>query len=425
VQLRSKFQLDRPTIQQIGKFAFPALKVTHLENGIPVYWLEGGDQPVVKMEVVIKAGRIHERKRLAAVGCANLLKEGTARFQSLEIAEKIDHLGATLSFPFAFDYTVLQLYSINRHLPDLLPLLGDMIMQPVFPQHELELYQKRVVQRLSVDLAQNEIVAYRNSTELYFGSDHPYGYNSTPELYMALSQEDLLEHHQNWFGPERIAIFVAGRPSIHTEAQLQEAMGQWQHQCSPYTVRLPQNFPLPGRWETDLGHSQSALRIGRRLFHQLHPDYPGMLLLVTLLGGYFGSRLMKNIREDKGYTYGVHASLETLESDGYFSVSLETDKKHVDASITEVLQEMRVLQDQLVPASELQMVKSYLVGHVLSRMDGPLQALGMIRKNVLFTDVYDHTVRVLEALAKIDPEGLRSLARQYFNEADLTTVIVH
>ncbi len=423
--MKRPVDFDRPHFHQISEVPFPDCHQECLSNGIPVHLVTAGDQEIVKIDFVIEAGRPFEHKKLASRVCSGLLKEGTLQYSSKTIAEKIDHVGATLSFPFAFDEIVIQVHCLTRHLPTILPILSDIIMNPIFPEDEITWYCRRAIQRLKMDLAQNEIMAFRKATEIYFGSDHPYGYNSTPELYGDITQGDLQKHHSRTFSPERLKIFVAGKPHPNLMADLDHYLGKWNHQSPQIKPHLPAISDSPQYFEHDCEKSQSAIRVGRKLFDSNHQDFPGMLLLNTLLGGYFGSRLMKNIREDKGYTYGIHAGLETMRYDGYISISLETDRRHVPDSLTEIDREIELLQTQLIPEEELQMVKNYICGYILSRMDGPLRTLSLIRKNILMGCKYDQTSEILQAIVNTTSADLQDLACRYLNKEGLTTVIIH
>ncbi|NND07512.1 MAG: insulinase family protein [Saprospiraceae bacterium] len=415
----------RPIIRGITEVNFPTTNTVILDNGIPLHILEGGNQSIVKMEIAVLAGRPREAKQLVAASYGSLLKEGSAQYSSLEIAETFDRFGATFSQPFSFDYVSLQVYVLTKHCPKILPVFCSMIKDPVFPESELILFKERVKQKLSVDLTQNEIVAYREATELFFGAKHPYGYNSNAQLYDAVTQYDLLEHHQNVVGPQNTKMLIAGKLPDDTIDQLQEHLGQWNKSIRKRSPALPQEYPIPTRMYHDLEKSQSAIRIGRRLFDNSHEDYPAMLLLTTILGGYFGSRLMKNLREDKGYTYGVHASVEDLKYDGYFTINLETDRQHCKKVIQEIDHEIDVLQSIPVPADELTMVKNYISGHLLSKMDGPIQAMTVIKKNILYANDPQHMNVLIKKLQKVDVNQIMDVARKYLDRDLLTEVVIH
>ncbi len=423
--MKTAITQSRPIIHDLGEVSFPQVTCTHLSNGIPVYTLVGGNQPILKIELTMQAGRPHEEKRLVATSYASLLKEGCSQYNSLQIAELFDHLGASLSTPFSFDHVSVQAHTLTKHAELVIPVLAELVKEPVFPDSELELFKKRVKQRLSVDLTQNEIVAYRMATELIFGPEHPYGYNSNAALYDEVTRSDLQMHHRRSAGPQRMCVFVAGQPSSKVMPLLEEHFGRWEKPTDPILTSLPRDYPAPTTVRDSLSRSQTAIRLGRRLFNSQDPDYVPMVLLVTILGGYFGSRLMKNLREERGYTYGIHASLEDLMYDGYLSINLETDKKHHQACIQEIHREIGLLQQQFVSEKELKMVKTYLCGHLLSKMDGPIQAMGVIRKGILHAEDTSFINTFIQRLMRVDQDRLREVANRYLNIEAFTTVILH
>ncbi|MCB0686666.1 MAG: insulinase family protein, partial [Saprospiraceae bacterium] len=353
----------RPPLFQVAQINFPTPEIRTFSNGLQVYVIEGGSQEVCKIDFMFLAGRPFEEKKLVAATMASIIKEGSALFSAASIADEVDLLGATLSSPFSFDHISLQLTCLSKHVIRLIPILVDIIRHPTFDEGELSLFKKRTERRLAVDLSNNEVIAYRKATEQYFGSVHPYGYNSDITLYQQIAREDLLLHHQRFFQPHNGILFISGR--------LPEALlDDLEHKLAGWTDTNPLPTPvLPGKEIThetiieNMGKSQSAIRVGRRLFNRNHEDWPAMFVLNTILGGYFGSRLMKNLREEKGYTYGVQSTLESLKYDGYISISLETERKFVKKALKGIYQEIDILQNDLVPTAEMQMVKNYIGGY--------------------------------------------------------------
>jgi predicted Zn-dependent peptidase len=307
----------------------------------------------------------------------------------------------------------------------LLPFLVEILISPSFDESEIELFKKRTARRLAVDLSHNDVVAYRKATEQYFGADHPYGYNSDITLYQQVTREDLVEHHKRYFNPSNAVLFIAGRLPKDLLLQLESLLTDWSGPMLKTTPLFSGIFPLASRIEENMHKPQSAIRIGRRLFNRNHPDWPAMFVLNTILGGYFGSRLMKNLRENKGFTYGIQSTVESLRYDGYFSISLETEKKFVKKALRQIYHEIEVLQQELVPEFELQMVKNYLGGYLLSLMDGPLQTLDVVRNNVAEDSPYDFTSILLAQIADIRSTDIQKMAQTYLQKEMLSLVTIH
>jgi zinc protease len=312
---------NAPLINQIGQIDLPNPEKYILDNGIPVYEVNKGTQEIIKIEVVFHAGRPYELKKLAARATASLIKEGSTNHSSADISETIDFYGGTLSTPYNLDTSNIVLYSLNMHFEKLIPLAAEVIKTPVFPQDELEAYIKKSKQSLQVELQKNDVIAYRKITEFLFGAEHPYGYNSFPETYDFLTRDDLINHHQKNFTKDNCSIFVSGKSSPEIINLLNQHLGKEMQQGKSVLNYFPKEVPTPAK--VKIPHSdnvQTAIRIGRRLFNRKHEDYNGLYLVNTILGGYFGSRLMTNIREDKGYTYNIYSAIDTMHEDGCFYI---------------------------------------------------------------------------------------------------------
>jgi predicted Zn-dependent peptidase len=414
-----------PPHYQVDRIDFPEPRSTSFNNGLNAVILEGGSQEVCKIDLMFLAGRPFERKRLTAATLAGTIKEGTLKQTASMIADSVDHRGATISSPFSFDHISLQLTCLTKHVTHLLPTLIEIVRQPAFDASELQLFKKRRLQRLAVDLSNNDVIAYRKATEQYFGTNHPYGYNSSITLYEAVVRDDLLEHHASYFTPKNALLFIGGRLSDGLLEQIEDLIDDWE---GPDFQDEPKLYPrelLPSTIVENMNKPQSAIRIGRRLFNRNHPDWPAFFVLNTVLGGYFGSRLMKNLRESKGLTYGVQSSLESLKYDGYFSISLETDRKYVKKALKQIDQEIEILQNDLVPQAELQMVKNYLGGYLLSLLDGPLQTLDVLKNNLAEDSPFDFTSTLLHKIAELTSKDIQLMAQTYLNKQDLSQVVIH
>ena len=416
---------NHPPHFQVDHIDFPEPRSISFNNGLRSLILEGGSQEVCKIDLMFLAGRPFEHKRLTAATLASTIKEGTLKQTASVIADAVDHRGATISSPFSFDHISLQLTCLTKHVAHLLPTLIEITRQPAFEASELQLFKKRTLQRLAVDLSNNDVIAYRKATEQYFGADHPYGYNSNITLYEAVDREDLLFHHAKYFTPKNALLFIGGRLSERLLVQIEDLVQDWEGSDFQAEPRLESSQSLPSVIEENMNKPQSAIRVGRRLFNRNHQDWPAFFALNTILGGYFGSRLMKNLRESKGLTYGVQSSLESLKYDGYFSISLETDRKYVKKALRQIYHEIEILQNELVPETELQMVKNYLGGYLLSLMDGPLQTLEVLKNNIAEDSPYDFTSMLLRKIAELTSKEIQLMAQRYLSYQDLSQVVIH
>lgn len=421
--------LDRtqaPEIQQIKNLKLPHPELLQLDNGIPVYVTNMGTQEIVKIEVVFRAGRPFEDKKLVARATAALLKEGTKSYTSAQIAEEIDFYGDTLSIPVNLDTSNVILYSLSKHLDKILPLLGEILNSPVFPQSELAAFVNRSKQRLSVDLTRNDVVAYRKVTEFIFGKDHAYGYNSAPTTYDALTREDLIAHFKKNYVAENCTIFISGKISKQAIQSINKYLGQAivSGQKSVTNFKKVYYPPKPVFIPLADDSVQTAIRIGCHLFNRTHEEYKGLYVLNTILGGYFGSRLMTNIREDKGYTYNIFSTLDSMLFDGCFYVGTEVGNEFVDKTLNEIYHEFNVLQQDLVAEDELKMVQNYLLGNLLTSLDGPFNVADVAKTLIIENLPLEDFNTLVTVIKNITAEDLRELARKYLNKNQMWEVVV-
>ncbi|MBX2929910.1 MAG: insulinase family protein [Saprospiraceae bacterium] len=414
-----------PPTGDISQLQIPPYEVVTLSNGIPLYVVNMGTQEVVKLELNFHAGRPFETKHSVARATLSQLKEGTERRDGAAIAETLDFYGATLQTPYSLDTANLALYSLNKYFDKVLPVLAEILECPVFPQHELDTFIQRNQVDLQIELSKPDVVAYRKITELIFGESHPYGYNSYAETYAALRREDLMQHYREHFVAGNCSIFLSGKIEPGMIALIDEYLskairpGKTEPNLPDMTQDAPQRLHL-----SHADTVQSAIRIGRRLFNRTHPDYAGMYVLNTIFGGYFGSRLMANIREEKGYTYNIYSSLDPMRYDGAFFISTETGTEFVKDTLIQVYHELEVMRNEPVEEEELEMVRNYLLGGFLNMLDGPFNVADIIKTIVVEDLPAGYFESIVHTVKNITAEELQRLAQLYLQPGDLWEVSV-
>ncbi len=414
-----------PIIQDIQSVRLPEVEVRALDNGIPLYIVNLGTQEVLKLEVAFRAGRPYERTLLAARATASQIREGSAAYSSAQVAESMDFYGATLSIPFQLDTSNFILYSLNKHFPKVLGILQSLLQRPLFPQKELEQFIKRNQRRLAVDLTRNDVVAYRELTAAIFGESHPYGYNSQPQTYGQLQQDALQEHYRRLYNAQNCVLFLSGRVTEEAVKLVNDAFCSAlpEGQRAEASPKPEEQAPQQKFYERP-GTVQSAIRIGRRLFNRHHPDYQGFYVLNTLLGGYFSSRLMANVREDKGYTYNIYSSADAMVYDGYFYIGTEVSQEFVPETLQQIYTEMERLQQEPVGEEELSMVRNYLLGNFLTMLDGPFNISEVIRTQALEGLPMNYLEELSQTVREISPDEIQSLAQRYLQREALWEIIV-
>jgi zinc protease len=412
-----------PAVSDTHHLELPEPRLVTLDNGIPVYVLDFPDQEIVKIEVVFRAGRPEEQKRMVSRACARLLREGTSKRAGAEIAEFIDFYGGTLSIPGNLDTSNFTLFSLKKYTRELIPLFAEILTEPSFPQTELDTFIRTGVQDLLVELGKVEILAYRKITEQIFGENHPYGYNSTAADYQALTREDLLQFYNEWYTPENCIVFASGRIDEEVIGLLNQHLGQTQRSGKKADFQSVITDTKSQKTHISMPESlQMAIKIGRRTFNKHHPDSNGLFILNTILGGYFGSRLMMNIREKRGFTYNIYSSHDTYLSDGCFYIATEVNKDKAKATIKEIYAELKNLREKPVDNQELLMVRNYLLGMMLNGLDGPLNTSDVVKSMILEQLPADAYAKTVETIRTITPAEIQELANKYLQPDDLWVV---
>ena len=413
-----------PKINKVTSVDFILPKRHELSNSIPVWEIRTDKQDVIKLDLFFRAGRPYENKKMVARACTRLLREGTRSYSSKEIAEILDFHGASLSSPVDLDNSNIVLYCLAKHFEKLLPLFTEIVTEPIFPEDELVQFVETNKQSLKVNENKVDVKAYRVITEKIFGKDHPYGYNSSLEGLDELSIDDLKKHFKNSHIGQNAELIISGNTSDKTIALLDKFLG-----------KIPKGEKKAVQYKTSVFEPkdvriimpkvlQSAIRIGMKTFDRSHTDYNGFYVLNTILGGYFGSRLMMNIREEKGYTYNIFSSLDTMVNDGYFYVGTEVGQAYEQQTLTEIYHEMNRLKTEPIGKDELQMVKNYLMGNLLTMFDGPLNVSEAIKTMRVHNLPFETLNELISTIQQIGPEDIMELSNKYLNRENFWEVVI-
>jgi predicted Zn-dependent peptidase len=260
--------------------------------------------------------------------------------------------------------------------------------------------------------------------ESIFGNQHPYGRQTLPEDFRVMDRELLRDFHALYYRPERMAIFVSGKIHKDILLLLNKYFGEIPIQPAK-AIEFP-GFPAAQNKRIlhieKKGALQSAIRIGAPSINKRHEDYYGLKVLNVILGGYFGSRLMKNIREEKGYTYGINSSAVSLNLSGFISISSEVSNKSTRNAVDEIYKEIRRLQTESVPEEELSVVRNFMLGELVRMFDGPFAAAESFRSAWEFGLDNSYYTRFADRIRSIEPDEIKALAKKYYKIDDLYEV---
>lgn len=405
-----------PRFNELDELTFIHPETHFLANGVKVNVLSGGSQEIVKIDFIFKAGTFHQTKPLVASATNNLLKEGTKNYTAFEIAEGIDQFGAYLQTSADFDDATITLYTLNIHLKSVLDYFKEVVVFPAFDQNEFNIYINNALEKFKVSMEKVSYVARKESMQQIFGSDNPYGANATIKDFEKIAREDVVQFHHSFYRLSNCEIIVAGKVTDECINLLNHFFGDIDTSKTTHTDTplINKGNEQPNKIFIEKENSlQSAIRIGKQFPNKLHPDYFGLQILNTILGGYFGSRLMKNIREEKGYTYGISSGILSLQHGGFFYISTEVGAAVTAETLTEIYKEIKLLQTEKISSDELNLVRNYLLGVVLKSCDGPFNMAEMF-ENVYFYGLdYDFYNRYIQKIKSITADELKDLANKY------------
>ena len=404
-----------PPSQPIRHIELVQAVTHHLANGIPLHVVRAGQQPVVGIEIIFLRGGIkHEAQDAACFFALKMLSEGTQVRSAYQISSWVDSLGAYLQLTPGLDHSSAEVYCLSKHADQLLRLLREILTQPAFSETELSKLKSRQKQQIRLSNEKLSTLASKEMKAVLFGQTHPYGKSLTETSVDALTREDVVAFYNQHLCASW-EVLLSGNVTSEVVESVERHLGNLpvtrDEQAGLPTT--PAFLPVTRRYVERADSLQSSLRVALPLFKKDHPDYHPMRIVNTILGGYFGSRLMRNIREEKGLTYGVSSGMATLQDGGYLVIGTEVKKQFTQLALDEIYKEANLLCRQKVSAVELETVKSYLAGQLLKSVDTPFALAGKFKNIYLYGLTYDFYQNYLKTLETVTPEQVLAVANRY------------
>jgi len=414
-----------PAYNQVNDINFIAPAYKQLNNGVKVYTFNAGQKELVRIEFIFDNVNWDQNKPLQAVTVNSLINNGTAKLSAKEIAEQVDYYGAFLQTDYGADHITVTLYSLSKHLPSVLPIIKAILTESSFPQHELDIFIQNQKQKLQVNLQKNDFLARKTFAHAVFG-DTAYGSDISMADYDALKREDLVDYYHAAFKPENCIIIAAGKFEDKEFALLDQFFGnEWANQLTSKLNAFSYLPTVGDKLAIEKPEAvQSAIRMGKLLINRSNPDFPAFQVLNTLLGGYFGSRLMANIREDKGYTYGIGSGIASLKHAGYFFIATEVGADVCGNALIEIYKEIELLRTEKVSDEELELVRNYMLGSLLGSLENIFSHADKF-KNLYFSNLgYDYYTKYIDTVKHIEADQLQQIAQQYLAPSTFVEVVV-
>lgn len=398
-----------------------------LDNGVELYAINAGAEDVLQIELVFFAGNSYEVQNGVAAATNYMLRNGTSTKTAFQINEHFEYYGAYCNRTCYNETAIVSLHTLSKHLNELLPVMREMITDSVFPEEELDIFKQNSKQKLSVSLRKCDFVANRLIDAYLFGEQHPYGKYLVAADYNALTVEQMKAHYQQYYIKGNVVIFVAGNLPASLFEQINKQFGDLPITTSNQRSTTNILFPAPQkkyRISNDTNSLQGAIRIARPFPNRHHPDFKNVMVLNTVLGGFFGSRLMSNIREDKGYTYGINSYIQNHIQDSAWMISTEAGKDVCEAAVEEVYKEMKILRETLIDEEELLLVRNFMIGSILGDLDGPFQIIGRWKNIILNNLDEQYFYDSIKTIKTISAKELKALAEKYLQAGDFYDLVV-
>lgn len=413
---------EAPPFTRNTTYSLLSPEVVTLPNGASLYLLAGGSQPVVKVELLINAGRWVEEQRGAAYFAAHLLSKGTSTKSSFTIAQLLDQYGAHLEVSPGLDVLSVALYTLSKTLKPSLELLVELLTDSVFPQKELDLIKSIYLQNLKVNNEKTSFLASKLIRNKLFGTKHPYGVELEEADILALQRDSLVSHFQT-FGQD-IRIVVAGDIGATNKQVLIDSLNQLTVKASESKVCAYSSAQPTRTLQEKEGSVQATIRLGKHVIGRLHPDYPAVVLLNHILGGYFGSRLMKNIREEKGLTYGIYSSIHALKQDSYLVIGADVNKENVEVTFAEIQKELKQLGTTPIAVEELETARNHFIGSLQSELTTAFAHADKYKSILLYGLPFEYYQQLIKSIDVLTANQLQQTGKQYFAPEQFIEVAV-
>jgi predicted Zn-dependent peptidase len=414
-----------PSTQTIDKLNIIHPTEHSFDNGIPVFVFRSDLHEVIKIDIAFDSGTAQQSAPLAANITLKMLHEGTKTWPGSRLSTMLESNGAFVSHHAGKDDSVVTFLFLKKNLLKVLPLLESMLKEPAFSAKEFRILKKIEKEEFLINNEKSKHQASRLMNMKLFGENTAYGRIANVKDYASLHLQDIQQHYATHLGPANCRIVISGPVNDEILGLLNQHIGnEWNTTAKRSAPSTNFNFSAGTERLSKAGALQTAIQSGRTVMHRLDENFASFLLLNTLLGGYFGSRLMSNIREDKGYTYGIYSQVNSYLHATSFLIATEAGTAVSQPTLDEIAFEMKQLRENLVEAEELELVKSYLTGSYLRGLDGVYNQAEKFRSIHAFGLNMNYYNTTLQRMMKTDAKKLQELAQQYLNPDQMATVLV-
>lgn len=421
----------RVTLQPpVGELTFPALPrftTTVLPSGARLHVLDRDAGDLCLLTVICRGASSEANSPAVSALRSILRKEGSRLYTGPVIADTLDYNGAWLKQSDTAHFTLLSVYCLTSKLDAVLPLLRDMVFNPVFPHNAFETRRDTLARTIEISMNDVEYLAKCQSDAIIMGDTHPLARIETPQSIRELSRETIATFHDRFTSPGNIELLLAGPVSDGVIGKIAETFSPTADAPTgdePLRI-LPFNAAPAGTYRTTIlpGARQSAVNIVLPAIPRNHPDYLPLRLTVSALGGYFGSRLMSNIREEKGLTYGIGASLIGVRDGAYVQISADTTNHNVALLVDEVRKELTDLAANPPEDDELTRFRRAVASNLAAILETPYSIADYRASMIIGGMDDDYFARQLKVLDSMSPAMISEMASKYLRPELLSVAV--
>ncbi|MCM1033328.1 MAG: insulinase family protein [Odoribacter sp.] len=395
----------------------PCTSNEELSTGAVLHTLEAGDQPLARLTLIWEGGSLDSTRASLPLLMAECLREGSGSFSGAEIADAIDFCGARLSSRVAEHHTGIEILALSSKLGALLPLLKTVITDPLLEQEIIDMNARQMAGTLATRRSTMTYGASQAIVPILRGKDHPASREELPEHILTTTRTEVVDCYRNIIHQGRLHAFLSGKFTPQLAGQVREFVASLPSATDAGAIKIVPNSPeAPRKIYVDRPESlQSAVAMGMPTIGRDHPDYITLRLAVIALGGYFSSRLMQNIREEKGLTYGINASLLGSYEGGSVRIGAQCDARYVEQVIDETMAEIKGMSIKLLDSGELNRLKLNAWTSLASTTDSPFSIMDYYITAMQVGTGVDYFQRQLETISCLTPADIARVASLYLN----------
>lgn len=415
-----------PEVKDFRELALPSATQTRLPNGITLHIINGGDNDVCRITIAIPGGEYESPQTMLGSIAMTSLQEGTKHHTGEQIANLFEYNGAWIGCSVSTHYSIVSLYSLNNRLADVLPQVVEMIFEPSFHPDAVSAILKRQAAKIEVDRGKVSFLAGETMRRMMYGDDSPMAAIKTAEKLLEITPEHLTSYHASRLDTTKMHVFIAGKLSSQIENLISSTFADvtTSAEFDIKQIVFPDSYDSRTEIVERQGSLQNAICMMIPSIGRTHSDYVPLRAAVTAFGGYFGSRLMMNIREDKGLTYGISSSLLGYEKNSFIIVNTQTDCSKVSQVIDETNKEIERLKD---PSSysddEINRLRRFQMSNLAAVLDTPFTIMDLHQTGIIAGTPPDYYNQQQRTAQKLSAEMLADMARKYFDTSYLCTAI--